>query len=63
MKAQVDRELCQGHARCHIRCPQVFDLDEQGFVRLVCSEVPEPLEESARRAAADCPEGAISLSE
>jgi ferredoxin len=64
MEVHVDREHCQGHNRCYALAPELFDVDELGnaFERndgLVASG----LEEKARRAAANCPEYAISIKE
>lgn len=31
MTVHVDRDRCLGHARCHDACPEVFQLDAEGF--------------------------------
>jgi ferredoxin len=61
MKASVDPERCQGHARCWQICPEVFTLDEDGYSRVQGEEVPPDLEGKAREAEANCPERAIAL--
>ena len=64
MHVQVDSEKCQGHNRCYVICPELFDVDDLGFaVVLNDGEVPDGLEERARMAVANCPEFAISISE
>ena len=64
MRVHVDREKCQGHNRCYALAPELFDVDELGNAfELDDGHVPERLEEKARRAAANCPEYAISISE
>ncbi len=61
MKVLVHAEVCQGHGRCNMKCPELFEIDDDGFARLTSEEVPPELEEAARRAADVCPESAIVL--
>jgi ferredoxin len=58
----VDESLCQGHARCWEICPEVFQLDDEGFGYAATPEVPPELAERAREAEANCPERAITIS-
>jgi len=63
-RVHVDQARCQGHNRCYSIAPDVFELDDLG----VSSEtgdgiVPPELVDAARRAEANCPEFAISLTE
>jgi ferredoxin len=62
MKAAVDADICQGHARCWQICPEVFSLDEEGHSVVPAPEVPTALEAKVREAADNCPERAITLS-
>jgi ferredoxin len=62
MKVTVDTATCQGHARCHAICPELFELDEleqKSHVKLAI--VPPELEGRAKRAVNECPESALSL--
>lgn len=61
MKATVDPDRCQGHARCWEIAPEVFDLDEGGHGLVLTAEVPAEFEEAARKAALNCPERAITV--
>jgi ferredoxin len=61
MKAAVDPEKCQGHARCWQICPQVFALDDKGFSFVPNPDVPPELEAKAQEAADNCPERAITV--
>ncbi len=62
MKVRFDRELCQGHNRCYILAPELFDTDDEGYAVLrVEGNVPPDLEEKARLAADNCPEFAIEI--
>ena len=63
MKVSVDFALCTGHGRCYELAPDVFGDDERGYCVLRLSELTPQLEQQARRAEGNCPEGAIRLSE
>lgn len=64
MKIIYDRSACQGHNRCYMLAPELFDTDEEGYaIPLVDGDVPAELEEKARLAADNCPEFAISIEE
>lgn len=62
MKVTVDDQRCRGHGVCTTLCPEVFQLNDDGYSEVQVPEVPAGLEESARQAIADCPEQAISES-
>lgn len=62
MRIVFDRDRCQGHNRCHLVAPDLFDVDDEGYaVLLVEGDVPSELEEAAGLAADNCPEFAIEL--
>ena len=61
MIVKVDRERCQGHARCWAEYPELFELDEDGYSAISTREVPAGMEELASRAAHACPERAIEI--
>jgi ferredoxin len=64
LKVKVDRERCQGHARCAALAPELFELDELGNAREKGDgSVPEALVEKAWLAKANCPEEAIEIEE
>lgn len=64
MRVTVDANICQGHTLCHLVAPEVFQLrDEDGHAYVVSEVVPEELQAKARKAAAGCPEGAITIIE
>ncbi len=64
MKINYDRDACQGHNRCYLLAPEVFDVDDEGYAILrIDGEVPTALEEKARLAADNCPEYAITILE
>ncbi|MCW2693502.1 MAG: ferredoxin [Mycobacterium sp.] len=61
VSVSVDREKCCGYGICAEICPQIYKLDDQGFVYLEGSDVPAELAESAAEGADACPESAIAL--
>jgi ferredoxin len=62
MKITLDREACQGHNRCYLLAPEVFDVDDDGYALLrIEGDLPAELEEKARLAAENCPEYAITV--
>jgi ferredoxin len=60
VKVTVDPERCQGHSRCHVLLPEVFDVDDLGYSVVVVDDVPESLVARALEAARNCPERAIT---
>ncbi|WP_419924394.1 ferredoxin [Candidatus Poriferisocius sp.] len=64
MRIRVDTELCQGHGRCYMLAPDMFDADADGYCEPTDERavVPE-LFDQARRAFMNCPEQAIFLTE
>ena len=64
LTVRVDPDKCQGHNRCYNLAPELFDVDDLGMATAVGDgRVPPELEDKARRAVANCPEVAISLTE
>lgn len=61
MRVRVDRAVCQGHALCAGISPDVFTLDDDGYCDVGETDVPEGMEESARRGMQSCPERAITI--
>ena len=60
MKIRVDPDKCQGHARCIVIAPALFESDDYGLSSVVGDgTVPPELADSARLAIANCPEYAI----
>lgn len=65
MKVSVDPNRCQGHARCIAFAPAVFTIDDEGYshIREGIEAVSPDLQVSVRKAATNCPEGAILISD
>jgi ferredoxin len=60
MKAFVDEERCRGHGMCTTLCPDVFQINDDGYAEVQVPEVPDELEDATREAIECCPEQAIS---
>lgn len=62
MRVTLDHDRCTGHGRCYVLAPALFVDDDAGYGQLVGDgEVPDELEELARKAAVGCPERAIAV--
>ena len=43
-------------------CPEVFELNDDGYAVVIVDEIPPELEETVRTAEVNCPTRAITLS-
>lgn len=59
MKIRIDKASCVGNARCAAVAPDLFPLDDGGYIAIDGFEVPPGKEALARRAARACPERII----
>jgi ferredoxin len=60
MSLSIDTGKCQGHGRCALASPDVFDVDDDGYgVVLVADPGPE-YQAEVTAAIGSCPERAIS---
>jgi ferredoxin len=63
MKIKVREGACQGHARCAALAPDIFKLDDVGFIEPGDIVVSPEQESLARRGARACPERALIVEE
>lgn len=64
MRVAIDPAKCMGHGICYALAPNVFEDDDQGYGHVIGDgQVPQEQAEAARNGAANCPEGAISVTE
>jgi ferredoxin len=63
MRIRIDRTKCTGNARCWAIAPDVFPLDEDGYIAVAQVDVPNGMQAIARRAARACPERVIEVVE
>lgn len=63
MRLNADTDLCVGAGQCVLTEPTVFDQHDDGVVMLVINRPEGAAAQRARRAAALCPSGALSVTE
>lgn len=61
MKIIVKRPLCSGHARCASVAPEIFRLNDDGYIDMDDFEVEAGKEALARQGARACPERALRV--
>ncbi|MBV9997446.1 MAG: ferredoxin [Caulobacteraceae bacterium] len=61
IKIILHKDRCNGHARCVRKAPDVYRLDERGFIGSAPETVPAELEDQAIAGAGACPEEAIEI--
>jgi ferredoxin len=61
MKIRIDKAACVGNARCAAVAPELFPLDENGYILVEEIDVPPGQEQLARRGAGACPERIILI--
>lgn len=61
MRIRVNPDLCQGHNRCCVLAPDLFETDDYGTATATNDGVvPAGQEEQAKLAMENCPEYAIT---
>lgn len=63
MRIRIERDACQGHCRCAMTYPEIFDVDDEAKAFVHVDHIPPEWEHKARMAIANCPEHAISMDE
>jgi ferredoxin len=63
MKIRINKSACVGNARCAAISPELFPLDDDGYIAVEEIDVPEGMEQLARRGARACPEKIIIVVE
>ena len=61
MKLLLDSTLCQGYGLCQEHAPQLVQLDEWGYVKILVAQPSADQEEAARAAVTSCPNSALRL--
>jgi ferredoxin len=61
MRILVDKARCAGHARCYATAPEIFVLDDNGYIDMESFDVQPGQEELARRGARACPERGLRV--
>jgi ferredoxin len=63
LKIDIAKGTCCAYGLCNEICPEIYKLDENGFVFTEDDMIPEALEEQAREGAMACPANVIDLVE
>lgn len=61
MRIRVLRDKCQGHARCWAQSPDIYELDDEGYIVAGDIDVAEGSERAAWLGAKSCPERALVI--
>lgn len=62
VRVELREHACQGHGRCHALAPEVYQLNDDGYLDVDGSADIAPADEAAaRRGAAACPERALRV--
>lgn len=61
MKIRINKAGCVGNARCAAVAPELFPLDDDGYIAVTEVDVPPGQEALARRGARACPERIIVI--
>ncbi len=59
MKFEVNPDICIGCGACQAICPEVFQINSDGYAEAIEDEVKKENEENAVEAQEGCPVGAI----
>lgn len=63
MRAVVNEDMCEGHGKCQLTAPEVFEVGDDDVSRVKLDPVPAELREKVERAVRLCPRQAISIVE
>ena len=61
MKVVVDFDLCQSNGICQGLAPEVFEVDDDGYLQLLQEHPDDALRSKVEMAVNSCPVQAISL--
>lgn len=62
MRVTINSDRCQGHGRCALIAPEVFDTDDLGMGQVLLDLVDEAHRSDVEEARLSCPEDAIVIS-
>ena len=63
MKVVVDLSMCDLHGLCVETAPEVFEIADDGALRVLQERPPDALRAKVEKAVRECPTGAISIEE
>lgn len=63
MRVEVNQDMCEGHGKCQMTAPEVFELGDDDISRVKLDPIPDDLREKVERAIRLCPRQAIRVIE
>ena len=60
MKVQVSHDKCEGHGKCEMAAPEVFELRDDDLSYVLVEDVSDELRPKVERAIRLCPRQAIA---
>ncbi len=63
MRVVVDATACEANERCVKAAPEVFSVDDDDCLQILCPNIPTELEEAVREAVDACPRRALRIEE
>lgn len=61
VRIEFDEKRCAGHTLCHLTAPEVYELDDDGYLGNQPSTVDDSLRQAAEAGADACPERALRV--
>ncbi len=61
MHINVNLNACEGHGLCQQAAPEVYELDDEGYVRLLPEDLDDRLAAAAEIGARVCPVAALTV--
>lgn len=61
MEIAINRPACEGHGLCEQTAPEIYELDDEGYVRLRVLSISPENEASAEAGARVCPVAALTI--
>lgn len=61
MKVVVDLTVCDLHGLCVDTAPEVFEIADDGALRVLMETPPETMRAKVEKAVRECPTGAITI--
>lgn len=60
---EVDLKVCEGHGLCSQAAPEVYEVDDEGYVQLLPGALAEANRAKAERGALVCPVAALHVAD
>lgn len=61
MEVKVNKDACIGCGACQAVCPEVFELDDDGYAKTIKNEIKDEEKDAVIEASEGCPTSAIEV--